>query len=87
MSAKSIVKAQASKRCEIYATKCMKYLTFLDDTTLEARDNNIEAKLLEREKEIQLLRQRDSINTDAIANLSDQVMKLMVEVQELKKHN
>jgi hypothetical protein len=35
--------------------------------------------------EIQLLRQSDSVNTDAIANLSDQVMKLMEEVQELKK--
>jgi hypothetical protein len=38
-----------------------------------------------KQKEIQLLRQRDSVNTDAIANLSDQVMKVMAEVQELKK--
>ena len=65
----------------------MNYLTFLDYTTLEATGNNIETKLSEKEKEIQMLRQRDSINTDAIANLSDQVMKLMVEMQELKKHN
>ena len=73
------------ERREIYATKCMKYLTFLDYTTLEATGKNIEAKLSEREKEIQLLRQRDSVNTDAIATLSDQVMKLMVEVQKLKE--
>jgi hypothetical protein len=73
------------QRREIYATKCMKYLTFLDYTTLEATGKNIEAKMSEKEKEIQLLRQRDSLNTDAIANLSDQVMKLMTEVQELKK--
>jgi integrase len=72
------------ERREIYATKCMKYLTFLDYTTLEATGKNIEAKLSEKEKEIQLLRQRDSVNTDAIANLSDQVMKLMTEVKELK---
>jgi hypothetical protein len=57
----------------------MKYLTFLDYTTLESTG--------EKEKEIQLLRQRDSVNTDAIANLSDQVMKLMAEVQELKNQH
>jgi integrase len=72
-------------RREIYSTKCMKYLTFLDYTTLEATGKNIEAKLSEKENEIQLLKQRDSINTDALANLSDQVMKLMVEMQEMKK--
>jgi integrase len=75
------------ERREIYATKCMKYLTFLDYTTLEATGKNIEAKLSEKEKEIQLLRQRDSVNTDAIANLSDQVMKLMAEVNEMKRRN
>jgi integrase len=76
-----------SERREIYATKCMKYLTFLDYTTLEATGKNIESKLSEKEKEIQLLRQRDSVNTDAIANLSDQVMKLMAEVNEMKQRN
>jgi integrase len=75
------------ERREIYATKCMKYLTFLDYTTLEATGKNIESKLSEKEKEIQLLRQRDSVNTDAIANLSDQVMKLMAEVNEMKQRN
>ncbi|HEX6028557.1 MAG TPA: tyrosine-type recombinase/integrase [Nitrososphaeraceae archaeon] len=72
---------------EIYGTRCMKYLTFLDYSTLEATGKNIEAKLSEKEKEIQLLRQRDSVNTDAIANLSDQVMKLMTEVEEMKKQS
>jgi integrase len=75
------------ERREIYATKCMKYLTFLDYTTLETTGKNIESKLSEKEKEIQLLRQRDSVNTDAIANLSDQVMKLMAEVNEMKRQN
>jgi integrase len=79
-------KKEAERR-EIYATKCMKYLTFLDYTTLEATGKNIDAKLSEKEKEIQLLRQRDSVNTDAIANLSDQVMKLMAEVNEMKRQN
>jgi integrase len=74
-----------SERREIYATKCMKYLTFLDYTTLEATGKNIEAKLSEKEKEIQLLRQRDSMNTDAIATLSDQLTKVMQEIEVLKK--
>ena len=56
------------------------------NTTLEATGKNIESKLSEKEKE-QLLRQRDSVNTDAIANLSDQVMKLMAEVNEMKRRN
>jgi integrase len=45
----------------------------------------IKGKLSDKEKEIELQRQRDSVNADAIANLSDQVMKLMEEFQEVKK--
>ena len=74
------------ERREIYGTKCMKYLTFLDYTTLEATGKNIEAQISEKEKEIQLLHQRESVNTDAIQNLSDQLIKVMAEVRELKKH-
>ena len=37
------------------------------------------------EKENLALRQRDSVNADAIQNLSDQLMEVMAEVQELKK--
>ena len=46
---------------------------------------NIEAKLSEKEQEIELLRQRDSINTDAISSLSDSVMKMMNEIELLKQ--
>jgi integrase len=74
------------ERREIYVTKCMRYLTFLDFTTLESAGKNIEAQLSEKEKEIQLLRQRESVNTDAIQNLSDQLVKVMAEVQEMKKN-
>ena len=63
----------------------MKYLTFLDYTTIEVTGKNIEAKLSEKEKEIQLVRQRDSINTDAIAGLSDQLAKVMQEIEVLKR--
>lgn len=63
------------------------YLTFLNCITLEAKRKNIEAKLSEKEKEIQLLRQRDSMNADAIASLSDQLTKVMQEIENLKKQN
>jgi integrase len=73
------------QRREIYETKVMKYLTFLDYTTLELTGKNIEAKLFEKVREIELLRQRDSTNTDAIASLSDKMQELMAKVQELER--
>jgi hypothetical protein len=72
------------ERREIYATKCMKYLTFLDYQTLETTGKNIEGRLSEKEMEIQTLKQRDSMNTDAIASLSDKMQELMLKVQELE---
>ena len=63
----------------------MKYLTFLDYTTLELTGKNIETNLSEKEREIELLRQRDSTNTDAIASLSDKMQELMAKVQELER--
>jgi integrase len=74
-----------TERREIYVTKCMKYLTFLDYSTLEARGKSIEANLQEKDREIEELRHNDKVKEDALAMLSDQVMKLMVEVQELKR--
>jgi hypothetical protein len=47
-------------------------------------DLQINAKLSDREKEIQILHQKDSMNTDAIATLSDQLTKVMQEIQALK---
>jgi integrase len=45
-------------RREIYATKCMKYLTFLDYTTLEATGKNIETRLQEKDSEMQAMRSK-----------------------------
>lgn len=63
----------------------MKYLTFLDYSTLEASGKSVESKLTERERDIRLLRQRDSMNADAIASLSDKMQELVLKVQELEK--
>jgi hypothetical protein len=73
------------ERRGIYRDKCMRYLTFLDYEILEATGKGIEAKLSEKEKKIQLLRQRDSMNTDAIASLSDQLAVIAKEIEMIKK--
>ena len=75
------------ERRDIYSTKCMKYFTFLDYTTLETTGKNIESKLLEKDKEIQILKQHESYNADAIVTLSDQLTKLIEEVEKLKKND
>jgi integrase len=46
------------ERREVYADKCMKYLTFLDYTTLEATGRNIEAKLEEKNSEIHAINEK-----------------------------
>jgi hypothetical protein len=45
----------------------------------------IKEKLSEKENEILLLRQRDSMNRDAIASLSYQLASVMKEIEILKK--
>jgi hypothetical protein len=62
---------------QIYKTKCMKYLTFLDYTTLEATGKNIEAKISEKENEIQLLRQRDQIKDEEMKEMKEQIQTIM----------
>jgi integrase len=74
------------ERREIYASKCMRYLTFLDYSFLESTGRSIEAKLSDKEKEIQLLRKHQEIRDDALTSLSDQVSKLMKEIELLKQH-
>jgi integrase len=60
-------------------------LTFLDFPSLERKGADFESKIDVLEKENIALRQRDSINADAIQNLSDQLMQVVAEVQELKR--
>jgi integrase len=54
-------------------------------TQNETNEYVINSRLQEKEKEMEELRHNDKVKEDALATLSDQVMKLMVEVQELKK--
>ena len=56
------------------------HLTFLDYPTLERKGADVDAKVDNLEHENQRLRHSDQLKEDALATLSDQVMKLMVEV-------
>lgn len=72
------------ERREIYAT-VEKYLTVLDYSLFETHSRNIEAKLSQKEQEINLLRQRDALNTDAISALSDKLTHVVKEIELLKQ--
>jgi hypothetical protein len=74
-----------SERREIYADKVMKYLTFLDYSGLEATGKSVEARLASKDHEIAYLRQDNRENKDAYLQLSDMVMKMSKELQELKE--
>lgn len=73
------------QRREIYAEKCMRYLTFLDYMTLETTGKSIEAKLSEKDTEIQILRQRDQMKDEALAQLADKLEEVMEKVLVLEK--
>jgi integrase len=53
-------------RRQIYATRCMKYLTFLDYSTIEAAGKSIEAKLQEKDKEIYSIREKYEQDLQAV---------------------
>jgi integrase len=50
--------SKPSVRAEIYANKCMKYLTFLEYSTLEASGKSLEARIEEIAKEKQIMSQK-----------------------------
>jgi hypothetical protein len=52
---------------------------------METAGKNIESKLSAKELEIQILRQKDVMNTDAISALSDQLSYVMKEIELLKQ--
>jgi integrase len=66
------------ERREIFDTRCMKYLTFLDYTTLEARGKSIEANLQEKDREIAGLKEKYDAD---IALLKDE-MRFMRQLMD-----
>lgn len=73
------------ERREIFATKVMRYLTFLDYSALESGQKSIEEKLAAREQEIFLLKQRDITTTVNVQQLSDELLKLTKRVSAMEE--
>jgi hypothetical protein len=73
------------QRRELYTTKCMKFLTFLDFSGLEIQGKDIEAKLELKDREIAILREKDMVKEDIMAGLSDKVLDLTMKVDRLIK--
>ena len=67
----------------IYATKVMKYLTFLDYSTLETTGKNIEAKLQEKDKEIQSIRQKYDTDILLLKNAISDMQDLLRNPKKL----
>lgn len=70
------------ERREIYATKCMKYLTFLDYTLLEARGRSTETSLQEKDREIQALKAQMTQTEQQIVNLHVMLESYKSDVRE-----
>ena len=68
-------------RREIYVTKCMKYLTFLDYSTLEITGKNIESKLEEKDKQIKSMKAKYD---EDIALLKDAVIDMQTLLKNTK---
>jgi integrase len=64
-------------RAEIYATKIMKYLTYLDYSTLKATGKTMEAKISEMEREKQMLSQKYEQEMKAMQEQIDNIIKIV----------
>lgn len=73
-----------SEKAEIFK-KIEPYLTFLDIVNLERKGADVRSKVDELEVINQKLRERDVMNTHAIATLSDKLGQVMNEIKTIKK--
>ncbi|MGA8081195.1 MAG: tyrosine-type recombinase/integrase [Candidatus Nitrosopolaris sp.] len=78
------------ERREIYATKCMKYLTFLDYATLEAKGKSIEVNLQEKDRQIAGLKEKYDTDIALLKEKYDTDIALlnegMLDMQKLLKN-
>ena len=74
------------EKWQIYKNKCMKYLTFLDYTTLEAKGKSIESQLDQKDTEINNLRQElyydDQELRGQIAELTQKINDLQSKINQ-----
>ena len=66
----------------------MHHLTFLDyDVALESGGRTAEMKLLEKQREIEQLRNLDALSKDAIRQLSERLMQLEARFDKCSNNN
>lgn len=73
-----------SERKEIYLSKCMKYLTFLDYMALEARGKSIEAKMSEKDREMRAMKEKYEQDLQAIR---DETNQRFSQIMSMIQHN
>jgi len=73
------------QRRQIYVTKCMKYLTFLDYSDLEASSKSVEAKLDVKDREIAFLKERYYESLRSVSTLSDEFVIQTERLNRLEK--
>lgn len=73
------------QRRQIYVTKCMKYLTFLDYSDLEASGKSVEAKLDVKDREIAFLKERYNESLRSVSTLSDEFVIQTERLNRLEK--
>ena len=74
------------ERRQLYATKCMRYLTFLDYTTFEITGKNIESKLQEKDIEIKAMREKYEEGLQAMREEMEgkfQALLAKIDIQKL----
>jgi hypothetical protein len=64
-------------RAEIYKDKCVRYLTFLDYSTLEATGKTLEARIDEWEKEKQITGQKHEQEMKALHEQMDRIVTML----------
>ena len=73
-------------RAEIYANKCMKYLTFLEYSTLEASGKSLEARIEEIAKEKQIMSQKHEEEIRELREQTDQKLnEILMMIQKNPK--
>jgi integrase len=74
-----------SERRRIYAEKCIKYLTFLDYTALDAAGKNVETKLSEKDKEIESLKQKMAEMEKMMHSIDEKLEVKVIKASERKQ--
>jgi integrase len=72
-------------RREIYATKCMKYLTYLDYSALEKTGKSFEAKLEQKDEEIKQLKAQMRADKNDMVEFQNLMLDLKKKVEVIQR--